>query len=55
VAVLVTRGAGYIGSATVEHLLARGQRVVVIDNLSRGHVAHPNGYEEINRYARVHS
>jgi len=39
VAVLVTGGAGYIGSATVEHLLARGERVVVIDNLSRGHRA----------------
>jgi UDP-glucose 4-epimerase len=37
VAILVTGGAGYIGSATVEHLLARGERVVVIDNLSRGH------------------
>ena len=35
-AVLVTGGCGYIGSATVEHLLARGEQVVVIDNLSRG-------------------
>ena len=38
-AVLVTGGAGYIGSATVEHLLAKGEQVVVIDNLSRGHRA----------------
>lgn len=38
-AVLVTGGAGYIGSATVEHLLTRGERVVVIDKLSRGHRA----------------
>jgi UDP-glucose 4-epimerase len=36
-AVLVTGGAGYIGSATVEYLLASGERVIVIDNLSRGH------------------
>lgn len=35
--VLVTGGAGYIGSATVEMLLAKGEKVVVLDNLSRGH------------------
>jgi len=37
VAVLVTGGAGYVGSVTVEHLVARGEEVVVLDNLSRGH------------------
>jgi UDP-glucose 4-epimerase len=36
-AILVTGGAGYIGSAVVELLHARGERVVVLDNLSRGH------------------
>jgi UDP-glucose 4-epimerase len=35
-AVLVTGGAGYIGSVAVEHLRARGEKVVVLDNLSRG-------------------
>ena len=35
--VLVTGGAGYIGSHTVRALLERGCRVVVLDNLSRGH------------------
>jgi UDP-glucose-4-epimerase GalE len=38
-AVLVTGGAGYIGSAFVEHLLASGEEVVVLDDLSRGHRA----------------
>ena len=37
--VLVTGGAGYIGSHVVRHLVADGRRVVVIDNLSRGHRA----------------
>lgn len=37
--VLVTGGAGYIGSVTVEQLLARGSAVVVLDDLSRGHRA----------------
>jgi UDP-glucose 4-epimerase len=36
-AILVTGGAGYIGSVTVEHLDSRGEKVVVLDNLSRGH------------------
>jgi UDP-glucose 4-epimerase len=35
--VLVTGGAGYIGSCTVEALLARGDAVTVLDNLSTGH------------------
>ena len=35
--VLVTGGAGYIGSVVAEALLARGHGVVVYDNLARGH------------------
>lgn len=41
--VLVTGGAGYIGSHVVEVLIRRGHEVVVYDNLSAGHRAavHP--------------
>src|ERR1043166_8198143 len=35
--ILVTGGAGYIGSVVVTELLARGYGVVVLDDLSRGH------------------
>ncbi len=35
--VLVTGGAGYIGSVVAEDLLQAGHEVVVFDNLSRGH------------------
>ncbi|MDR3265150.1 MAG: UDP-glucose 4-epimerase GalE [Synergistaceae bacterium] len=35
--VLVTGGAGYIGSVTVEALCAAGEDVVVLDDLERGH------------------
>lgn len=37
--VLVTGGAGYIGSVVVEQLLARGDVPIVLDNLSTGHRA----------------
>jgi UDP-glucose 4-epimerase len=37
--VLVTGGAGYIGSVAVERLLERGEEVIVLDNLWRGHAA----------------
>ena len=36
-AVLVTGGAGYIGSVVVEDLQTRGENVVVLDNLIYGH------------------
>lgn len=35
--ILVTGGAGYIGSITVKRLLESGYEVVVFDNLSQGH------------------
>jgi UDP-glucose 4-epimerase len=38
-AILVTGGTGYIGSVTIERLLARGEQVVVLDDLARGHRA----------------
>ncbi|MFN3331752.1 MAG: NAD-dependent epimerase/dehydratase family protein, partial [Caldilinea sp.] len=41
--VLVTGGAGYIGSIVVEQLIKAGDDVVVFDNLYQGHRAavHP--------------
>jgi len=36
-AILVTGGAGYIGSICVEELLEQGYEVIVIDNLQEGH------------------
>lgn len=35
--ILVTGGAGYVGSVSVEAFLAAGHRVVVLDDLSTGH------------------
>ena len=42
--VLVTGGAGYIGSVVTEKLIEDGHEVVVYDNLSKGHRAavHPD-------------
>jgi UDP-glucose 4-epimerase len=36
-AILVTGGAGYIGSVAVKDLIAKGEEVVVVDNLVYGH------------------
>ena len=38
-AILVTGGAGYIGSAMIDQLVARNEQVVVLDDLRRGHRA----------------
>ncbi|MBI2301609.1 MAG: NAD-dependent epimerase/dehydratase family protein [Armatimonadetes bacterium] len=46
--VLVTGGAGFIGSHVAEQLLARGDRVAVIDDLSNGH------RENVPAAARLH-
>lgn len=42
--VMVTGGAGYIGSACVELLISRGYEVAVLDNLTEGHrkAVHPH-------------
>lgn len=49
--ILVTGGAGYIGSHTVKMLLEKNYEVVIVDNLSRGHIeAIPQGvpFEKID-------
>jgi UDP-glucose 4-epimerase len=45
-AYLVTGGAGFIGSHLTEALLARGERVVVLDNCSTGRLANLAGVAE---------
>jgi len=37
--ILITGGAGYLGSVMVGHLLNRGYRVTVLDNLLYGHAS----------------
>jgi len=43
---LVTGGAGFIGSHIAEALVARGDRVRVLDNLSTGHLANMASFRE---------
>jgi UDP-glucose 4-epimerase len=56
--VLVTGGAGYIGSIVVEQLIKDGEQVVVFDNLYQGHRAavHPQAifvHGDLNNRASV--
>ena len=43
---LITGGAGFIGSHLVEKLIARGDQVVVFDNLSTGSAINLSGIKE---------
>jgi UDP-glucose 4-epimerase len=43
---LVTGGAGFIGSHIAEAMVARGDRVRVLDNLSTGHVSNMAGFRQ---------
>lgn len=46
--ILVTGGAGYIGSHTVKELVKRGYDVTVLDNLSNGHMTSLEGVKYVN-------
>ena len=46
-AILITGGAGYIGSHTCLQLLAAGQEIVVVDNLSN------SSQESLSRVAKI--
>lgn len=37
-AILITGGAGYIGSHTVRYFIDQGKEVIVVDNLQNGHI-----------------
>ena len=57
--ILVTGGAGFLGSHLCEHLIARGDDVVCIDNFfsgSKGNIRHlfPNPYFELIRHDIIH-
>jgi dTDP-glucose 4,6-dehydratase len=52
--VVVTGGAGFLGSHLTDALLARGDEVVVIDNLVTGHQANVDRFADRAGYSFVH-
>jgi len=48
--ILVTGGAGFIGSHTVDLLMSKGHRVSVLDNLSTGYMANLEQWESHPRF-----
>jgi nucleoside-diphosphate-sugar epimerase len=50
--ILVTGGAGFIGSHTVDMLLEQGYEVVVLDNLSTGKLTHLNLFNPLLRFVQ---
>ena len=51
---LVTGGAGFIGSHLVEALLARGDRVTALDNLSTGRLGNLDAVSSDPNFRFVH-
>ena len=49
---LITGGAGFIGSHLAEKLIARGDQVVIFDNLSTGSASNLSGIESKIRFAQ---
>jgi len=50
---LITGGAGFIGSHLAEHLLERGERVIVLDDLSTGSIENIEHLKENPRFSYV--
>jgi UDP-glucose 4-epimerase len=53
--ILVTGGAGFIGSHVIEHHLNRGDEVVAVDDLSTGSRNNIRGFEDNSRFHFVRS
>jgi len=52
--VLVTGGAGFIGSHLVDALMGKGFHVKVVDNLSSGNLQNVEGWIGDSRFELVH-
>jgi UDP-glucose 4-epimerase len=46
--ILVTGGAGYIGSHAAVELLGHGYEIVIVDNLSNSHIEAVNRIKELS-------
>lgn len=53
--ILITGGAGYIGSHCTLKLLEQGKDIIVFDNLSTGHIETISKLNEVKKVKFVHA
>ena len=50
--IIITGGAGFIGSHLAKFLITKGHKVIIIDNLSTGRLSNIKTYKNTKRHSK---